>query len=104
MVEVNEANFDQEVLKSDIPVVVDFWAVWCQPCKMMMPVVEKVATEYEGKVKFVKVNVDENMAVGSRYQVRGLPTFAVFVDGDMVDMAAGAKTPRAFKTFVDSHL
>lgn len=103
MIEVSEATFDQEVLKSNIPVVVDFWASWCHPCKAMMPVVEKMSAEYEGRVKFVKVNVDENQNVGAQYQVRGLPTFAVFVDGDMVDMAAGAKSPRDFKSLVDRY-
>jgi thioredoxin 1 len=85
-----EENFENEVIKSDIPVLVDFYADWCGPCKMMMPVVEKLAEAYDGKVKVGKVNSDENGNLAARYNVMSIPCFLVIKNGEVVDTALGA--------------
>jgi thioredoxin 1 len=85
-----DANFDQEVLQSDIPVLVDFWATWCAPCKAIAPLVDTVADEYAGKVKVGKVNVDENQATPGKFGVRGIPTLILFKGGAVVDQIVGA--------------
>jgi thioredoxin 1 len=78
IVEGTDINFDQEVLKSEIPVIVDFWAPWCGPCRMVAPVMEQIADEYAGRVKVVKVNTDENQAVAYKYGIRSIPTIGIF--------------------------
>ncbi|MFA6980197.1 MAG: thioredoxin [Ignavibacteriaceae bacterium] len=90
LVEGTDNNFDQEVLKSDLPVLVDFWAPWCGPCRMVGPIVEQLATELEGKLKVVKVNTDENQSVAVRYGIRSIPTLGIFKDGKVVDSVIGA--------------
>lgn len=85
-----DANFDQEVLKSDIPVLVDFWATWCAPCKAIAPLVDTVADEYAGKIKVGKVNVDESQATPGKFGVRGIPTLILFKNGVVVDQIVGA--------------
>jgi thioredoxin 1 len=89
VVEVNDANFDQEVLGSDVPVLVDFWAVWCGPCKAIGPAVESVASAYAGKLKVAKVNVDQNAAAASRYRIQAIPALVFFKDGKPVDQLIG---------------
>ena len=89
VLEVNDANFDQEVLRSEQPVLVDFWAVWCGPCKAIAPIVDGVAAAYAGKLKVAKVNVDQNGATPSRYGVRGIPTLMFFKGGKVADQVVG---------------
>jgi len=85
-----DENFDREVLQSGIPVLVDFWATWCAPCKAIAPLIDIVADEYAGKVKVGKVNVDENQATPGKYGVRGIPTVILFKDGAILDQVVGA--------------
>jgi thioredoxin 1 len=89
VLEVSDATFDQEVLKSEQPVLVDFWAVWCGPCKAIAPIVEGVAATYAGKLKVAKVNVDENGATPSRYGIRGIPALLFFKGGKVADQVVG---------------
>ena len=89
ILEVTDASFDQEVLKSEQPVLVDFWAVWCGPCKAIGPIVESVATAYAGKLKVAKVNVDQNGATPSRYGIRGIPALLFFKNGKVADQIVG---------------
>ncbi|MGE5645351.1 MAG: thioredoxin [Acidobacteriota bacterium] len=90
VLEVKDSDFDTEVLKSEVPVLVDFWAVWCGPCKMMAPTVDAIAGEYAGKLKVVKLDVDENGGTAMRYNIRGIPTLLLFKGGRVVDQRVGA--------------
>ena len=87
--EVTDASFDSEVLKSDQPVLVDFWAAWCAPCRMLTPTVEAIAEKYQGKAKIVKLNVDENVESSSRYGIKGIPTLILFSGGREADRVVG---------------
>lgn len=89
-IEVTDANFDTTVLKNSLPVLVDFWAPWCGPCRAVGPIVEEIAKELDGKVAVCKVNVDENQACPSRFGIRAIPTLIVFKDGEVVDQVTGA--------------
>ncbi len=103
-IEFTDANFDQEVLKSDVPVLVDFWAVWCGPCKMIAPFVTELAAEYEGKAKIGKLDVDNNPNVAMTYGIRSIPTMLIFRDGKIVDQIIGAVPKQAIAQKLDSQL
>ncbi|RQW89478.1 MAG: thioredoxin [Geobacter sp.] len=87
---LDDSNFEAEVIQSAVPVLVDFWASWCAPCKAIAPLVDALASEYEGKVKVGKVNVDESPATPAKYGIRGIPTLILFKDGKMIDQVVGA--------------
>ena len=103
-VEVTDDSFEQEVLKSETPVVVDFWAPWCGPCRMVAPVVERLSAEYAGRVKFCKLNVDENRLASQRYQVMSIPTVILFKKGLIADMSVGAVPEPELRKKVESLL
>jgi thioredoxin 1 len=90
VIEITDENFKDEVLKSKVPVVVDFWAPWCGPCRMIAPITEKLSNEYKGKVKFCKLNVDENPQAARKYQVMSIPLLLFFNNGKLVDESLGA--------------
>jgi thioredoxin 1 len=97
---VSDGEFTKEVLESAIPVVVDFWATWCGPCQVMGPVIDAVAGEYEGKIKVLKINVDENPVTPSKYGVRGIPTLILFDKGEVVDRIIGAQPKKAVENLL----
>lgn len=101
---VNLESWDNEVIKSPKLVMVDFWASWCGPCKMVAPTVEELAKEYAGKAKFVKVNTDENSELATRYKIRGIPTLMFFKNGQEIDRITGAVPKTQLKTKLDSLL
>jgi thioredoxin 1 len=101
-VKVNDENFESEVLKSDGPVVVDFWAEWCGPCKALSPVIEEVAGEMGDKVKIVKINIDESPNTPTQYGVRGIPTLMVFREGQVVDTRVGGMAKGQLTDWIES--
>ena len=92
LLHVTDGNFDEEIVKADIPAMVDFWAEWCGPCKMVGPSVEALAKEYDGKVKIAKMNVDENRETPARFGIRNIPTLILFKDGEVAQTIIGAQT------------
>ena len=102
--EFTDANFQQEVINSDIPVLIDFWAVWCGPCKMIAPFIEEIAGEYEGKIKVGKLDVDNNPNVSMQYGIRSIPTLLIFRDGKVVDQVMGAVPKNMITAKLDSQL
>lgn len=101
---VTDSTFRSEVLDSTVPVLVDFWAPWCGPCRMVAPIVDEIASDYDGKVKVVKLNTDENPAIASQYGIRSIPTLAVFKAGQQVDLVVGAVPKSSLATTLDKHL
>jgi len=103
-IEITEQNFEKEVLRSDIPVMIDFWAVWCGPCKVLSPLVEEIAKEYQGKLKVGKVNVDENNTLASRYAVMSIPTLKFFKAGKVVGEIIGAAPKATIEAEIAKHI
>ena len=103
-VTLTDANFDVEVLQSDVPVLVDFWAPWCAPCRMLAPVIEELAGEYAGKVKIGKLNVDENQSVAARYGIRGIPAVILFSKGGISSQTVGLQPKQNIKEMIDKAL
>ncbi len=101
---VSDKEWDVEVLSSDTPVLVDFWAPWCGPCKMVAPVVDELAEEYDGKVKFVKLNTDDNIETASKYGIRSIPTLMVFKGGEAVEQVVGFRPKSELKKSLDKAL
>ena len=101
---VTDSSFQGEVLESDVPVLVDFWAPWCGPCRMVAPVVEEIADQYEGRVKVVKLNTDENPQIASNYGIRSIPTLMIFKDGQRVDMVVGAVPKTTLANTLEKYL
>lgn len=99
-IQVTDGNFDQEVLKSPVPVLVDFWAPWCGPCRAMGPIIDELAVEFEGSVKICKMNVDENSASPSRFGIRAIPTLILFKNGEVVDQSTGAVSKSSIKDMI----
>jgi thioredoxin 1 len=102
--QVSDASFEGDILKSDVPVLVDFWAPWCGPCRSVAPIVDDLANEYAGKLKVAKINVDESTAVAMKYQITSIPTFIVFKNGEVADRALGALPRSEFVKLIDRNL
>lgn len=104
IVYVTDDSFEQDVLQSEIPVLVDYWAEWCGPCKMIAPILEEIVGEYAGKLKIAKLNIDENSATPPKYGIRGIPTLMIFKDGDVEATKVGALSKSQLTAFIDSSL
>ena len=104
MLEVTDGTFEAEILKSDIPALVDFWAPWCGPCKMVGPIIEQLSTEFAGQVKIAKLNVDQAPMTPTRYGIRGIPTVILFKGGQEVDKIVGAVPKNKFVDLIKKHL
>ncbi len=101
---VTDASFEEDVLQSDHPVLVDYWAEWCGPCKMIEPILHELADDYDGKLKIAKVNIDENQQITSQFKIRGIPTLMIFDGGKVQGMKVGAVTKGVLKEFIDQHV
>ncbi|OQB25338.1 MAG: Thioredoxin [Firmicutes bacterium ADurb.Bin182] len=104
VVHLSSKDFDDQVLKADVPVLVDFWATWCGPCRMLGPIIEQLAEDYAGKAKICKLNVDENEDISMRYQVMSIPTVFVFANGNIVEKSVGLNSKQAYEQMLDKHL
>ncbi|WP_410499210.1 thioredoxin TrxA [Chitinibacter sp. S2-10] len=104
IVQVTDGSFDVEVLQAAGPVLVDYWAEWCGPCKMIAPILDEVATEYAGRVKVTKLNIDENQATPPKFGIRGIPTLMLFVNGEVKSTKVGALSKSQLTAFLDSNI
>ena len=104
ILQLADDTFEQEVIKSDIPVLVDYWAEWCGPCKMIAPVLEEIAGEYQGKVKIAKLNIDDNPGTPPSYGIRGIPTLMLFKNGEVEATKVGAVSKSQLTAFIDSNI
>jgi thioredoxin 1 len=102
--DVSDQDFEAEVLQSDQPVLVDFWAAWCAPCRMIAPTVDQVAQDYSGRAKVVKLNVDDNRETSARFNIRGIPTLLLFKDGQVKDQIVGATSKDQISRIIDAQL
>jgi len=102
--DVTDRSFEADVLQADLPVLVDFWATWCAPCRMLAPVIEQVAEEYKGRAKFVKLNVDDNAETAGRYSIRGIPTLLLFKNGELRDQLVGVTSRDNISRIIDAQL
>ena len=102
--EVSDSSFDGDILKSSVPVLVDFWAPWCGPCRSVAPIIDDLANQYSGKLKVAKINVDESTEVAMRYQITSIPTFILFKNGQVADRALGALPRSEFVKLIDKNL
>ncbi len=101
---VSDASFESDVLKASSPVLVDYWAEWCGPCKMIAPILDEVATSYEGKLQVAKMNVDENREIPAKFGIRGIPTLMIFKDGQLADTKVGAMSKSQLTAFIEKQL
>ena len=104
VVEVTDASIEDEVLKSDIPVLIDFWAEWCGPCKVLSPIIDEVSKDYEGRIKFAKLNIDENPNNTQKFGIRGIPTLIIFKNGDKEETSVGVLSKSELTSFLDKSL
>lgn len=101
---ISDASFDADVLQADKPVLVDYWAEWCGPCKMIAPILDEIAVEYSGKLKVAKVNIDDNQQTPAKYGIRGIPTLMIFKNGNVEATKVGALSKSQLAAFIDSNL
>ncbi len=104
VIKITTENFESEVLGSDVPVLVDFWAVWCGPCKMVSPLIDELADDYDGKAKVCKINVDEQMELAEKFKVMTIPTIMVFKNGEIVEKTVGAKPKADYAQLIENQL
>ena len=104
ILKLSDDDFEEKVLKSSVPVLVDYWAEWCGPCKMIAPILDEISKEYESRVTIAKLNIDDNPATPQRYSVRGIPTLSLFIDGQLVDSKVGALSKSQLITWLNGNL
>ena len=104
VVAVSDGEFDSSIIKCDKPALVDFWAEWCQPCKMLAPTIEEIAGEYDGRIVVSKLNVDDNPATATKFGIRGIPTLLLFKDGQVVQQMVGVKSKAEIKKIIDENI